>query len=53
MATVVRSADPVCPLREAAGRRQRHTRNPDRERYIVASAASRRYQPIRGRGQPF
>src|SRR5262245_64597333 len=48
MATVVRLADPVYPLLEAAGSRHRHRRNPDRERYIVASVASRRLRSVDG-----
>src|SRR6516225_11734601 len=49
MATVAKSVDPVCPLHEAAGRRQRHTRNPDHERYTVAPIANRKPQSVDAR----
>src|SRR5260370_35238300 len=49
MANVAQSADPVCPWREAAGRRQRHKRNPDPERYTVAPVANRKPQSVDAR----
>src|SRR2546423_10896973 len=49
MATVAKSVDPVCPLHKAAGRRQRHTRDPDHERYTVAPVANRKPQSVDAR----